>query len=275
MIFSPLNALLSSLFSLYYRFYVQMTPDIEDGSLLKFISTTISGFLDNDLMSSLQFFLQRAKGSFGLCVTSSVDAKRQVVLGSRGQTISIAFFPQEGMVLWGSEQSAVKAAMGAVPISESQDPNRQALRLDLDDLGGEVALIDFSSNAFQPTDTNDVSWNRKASPYVSVRENSMADRFVKRVTSLSPIVVKQIDVNMGPLQACTVCTYKQMSKGNDTSLRQRMIPLRDNPLIHQLPVFERDGVHQDIREITKEYNRISEDWIVFDLMRHSQINLHS
>ena len=40
------------------------------------------------------------------------DGARQVALAARGQTISVAFYPRTGLVLYGSEQAAVKAALG-------------------------------------------------------------------------------------------------------------------------------------------------------------------
>ena len=213
-----------------------MNSDIEEGTVAKFISTAVSGFLNNDLMSSLQFFLKRAKGSFGLCVTSSIDAKRQLALASRGQTISVAVFPQEGMILWGSEQSAVKAAMDAVPIAQTTDPDQRAMRLDLDDLGGEIILLVFSSS--------DV---RREAIDSNAKEDSAGSKRYKRMTSLAPSVIKGMDIRMGPLQTCTVCAFVPMSKAADKDMRARMIPLRDNPLIHPMPVFEKDGVHLDIR----------------------------
>ena len=39
----------------------------------------------------------------------SLDVKRQMVMAARGQTISLAFYPAAGLILYGSEQAAVKA----------------------------------------------------------------------------------------------------------------------------------------------------------------------
>jgi hypothetical protein len=68
-----------------------MEPFLSDeeggASLLSFIMATINAFFDNDLFMATQTFLQNAKGSFGLCVTSSLDAHRQVCLAARGQTV--------------------------------------------------------------------------------------------------------------------------------------------------------------------------------------------
>ena len=64
--------------------------DSEDGgsSLLAFCLVTINAFFDNDLFMTTKTFLKNAKGSFGLCVTSSLDAHRQICLAARGQTVS-------------------------------------------------------------------------------------------------------------------------------------------------------------------------------------------
>ena len=52
--------------------------DIEDGDLSKFVNATVNAFFDNDLLLSARIFFENAKGSFGLCVTTSMDSYRQV-----------------------------------------------------------------------------------------------------------------------------------------------------------------------------------------------------
>lgn len=54
------------------------------------------------------FLLLASKGSFGLCVTTSMDSYRQVAFAAKGQTLSIAFYPRKGVICFGSEQAAVK-----------------------------------------------------------------------------------------------------------------------------------------------------------------------
>jgi hypothetical protein len=62
--------------------------DEEGGSsLLTFCLETIHAFFDNDLFMTTKVFLKNAKGSFGLCVTSSLDANRQICMAARGQTV--------------------------------------------------------------------------------------------------------------------------------------------------------------------------------------------
>jgi hypothetical protein len=67
--------------------------------------------------------------------------------------MSIAFYPQSGLICFGSEQAATKAGLTAMCPNHDQidfdlsirdsDVDRDATRLDLDDLGGEVVLLDF------------------------------------------------------------------------------------------------------------------------------------
>lgn len=62
--------------------FVSWNPE-EGGSLAKFVRGTVDAFFDNDLLHSTRLFLENAKGSFGLCVVSSLDAGRQVCFAAR------------------------------------------------------------------------------------------------------------------------------------------------------------------------------------------------
>jgi hypothetical protein len=67
----------------------QFLTDTEDGTnIVSFCLATIHAFFDNDLFFTTKMFLKNAKGSFGLCVTSSLDAHRQICIAARGQTVS-------------------------------------------------------------------------------------------------------------------------------------------------------------------------------------------
>lgn len=69
--------------------YSLLSIDEEDhNSVQAFCNLTVHAFLDNDLFYSTQVFLDNAKGSFGLVVSSSLDAHRRLVLAARGQTVS-------------------------------------------------------------------------------------------------------------------------------------------------------------------------------------------
>jgi hypothetical protein len=69
--------------------YIMLADDEEGANLYAFCMATINAFFDNDLLFSTKEFLKNAKGSFGLCVTSSLDAHRQICFAARGQTVGI------------------------------------------------------------------------------------------------------------------------------------------------------------------------------------------
>lgn len=88
-------------------FVKYLTVDEEGGSSLAyFVRVVVDAFFDNDLLWTVRTFLSHAKGSFGLCVTSSVSAHRQLCIASRGQTNSIAFFPKSGIICYGESANA-------------------------------------------------------------------------------------------------------------------------------------------------------------------------
>jgi hypothetical protein len=65
-------------------------------------------------------------------------------LAARGQSISLAFYPEQNLVMWGSELGAIKAGLKG-----NLKDDAGAQRIDLDDLGGEVFLVDWGTG--QPT----------------------------------------------------------------------------------------------------------------------------
>ena len=144
--------------------------EAESSSLWSLISATVDAFFDNDLFTTTKIFLRQAVGSFGLAITCSEDAGHQVCLAARGQPMSVAFYPDSGLICYGSELMAVKAGvrfeslnarlkmtkkLGDLTNTTSQffvtsrrgsvPKTSKSYRLDLDDLGGEVALIDWTT----------------------------------------------------------------------------------------------------------------------------------
>lgn len=55
------------------------------------IRKSIDAFFDNDLFFTTKYFMKHAIGSFGLVITSSMDAHCQICIAARGQPMSIAF----------------------------------------------------------------------------------------------------------------------------------------------------------------------------------------
>ena len=127
-------------------------------ALETFVSAAVDGFFDNDLFHATRLFMANARGSFGLGVTCSLDSSRQMIVAARGQTNSVALYPRLGLVLYGSEQAAVKACVGMKPPPGSaqkyspaagdEDPG-PGMRIDLDDLGGEIMLLDWGKTKLQ------------------------------------------------------------------------------------------------------------------------------
>ena len=157
----------------------------EKGILIQVVRSTVDAFFDNDLFQSTKMFMKNAVGSFGLMVSCSEDAHRQICIAARGQPMSVAFYPEKGILCYGSEQAAVKAGIqyhmpgGDLPkttfVDESEIANHTC-RLDLDDLGGEAVLLDWGG----PRTEND--------PMVSVtahQESQTTDSHVRdRLTQL-------------------------------------------------------------------------------------------
>lgn len=54
------------------------SPKPTPSELLNFSDAAVQYFFDNDLLHTVRYFLKNATGSFGLCVNTSVDSKRQV-----------------------------------------------------------------------------------------------------------------------------------------------------------------------------------------------------
>ena len=89
--------------------------------------------------------LRRAKGSFGIVLSHTLDCSNAFLIGARGQTMSVGFYPHLGMVLFGSESAATKAAM-ALRAEEDDDG------LDASKLGGSSsagASFDLRTNALK------------------------------------------------------------------------------------------------------------------------------
>ena len=104
---------------------------------VKFVETAVSAFFRNDAYVATKTFMARAVGSFGLVTVTTLDRER-LVLSALGQPMSIGFNGQEGYMVYASEPAAVDAVLLNLP---------QSYRLDLDQSGGEIALV--SSNEIE------------------------------------------------------------------------------------------------------------------------------
>lgn len=123
--------------------------DLDESTLRRWIQRSLELFLDHDPATAVQRFMQAARGSFGLVVTSTTWPDR-LVLSSLGQPITIGVDPRGGMALYASESAAVDAVLQGLP---------GAWRLDLDENAGEIAVL--SSGALRITS---LSLDRPLSP---------------------------------------------------------------------------------------------------------------
>jgi|AntRauTorckE5430_2_1112549.scaffolds.fasta_scaffold01373_6 hypothetical protein len=226
--------------------------------LYSFASATIRAFFDNDLLRSVRILMSNAKGSFGLCVMSSLDSHRQMCLAARGQTISVAFYPKKNAILYGSEQAAVKAAMDIdFPGVNKRGPldrsflnvDSDVLRLDLDDVGGEICLIDWGVNQYK-------------TPAVSLPNHH---------------IIPQPVMNG---QACLYLVQESANLQEPDLLYHRMTKLSKNLLITKLKDDSDDLILQDIHDIPRICKDIQNDWMdikdqstVFSLNRLTAWNL--
>ena len=177
---------------------------------------------------------------------------------------------QSGVILWGSEVSAVKAGMGIVrPHELRQDIDRESrrhehipMRLDLDDLTGEICLIDFEKQAMIPEPAERVT----KSFYMGVlmaqgkatSMNMPEKSFRRRTTTMRRLADGCI--TCGEVLSARIVMFQEVFNVSNCNLTQRMIPIQGNPLVCPLPKFERDGVLQDLREIPKVLHHMDEEW---------------
>jgi hypothetical protein len=220
--------------------YVSSSDDVEQGnSLISFVSKAMDAFLDGDLFFAMKTFLEHAKGSFGLCFTSSLDAESQICLAARGQTMSVAFYPSKGLICYGSEQAAVKAGISMDFPGRKVDVlgrsrgeiDNEALRLDLDDLGGEIILLD---------------WKR---PSQTVHPASFPNRHLEVYELMNGAVSAVIF---------------QQSKGSvhDKILYHRLTRLSNNRFIRPLEDEPEDLIRNDINDIPHALQTIQDDFSV-------------
>lgn len=147
--------------------------------------------------------------------------------------MSVAFFPRKGLICYASELSAVKAGLDAVfpgddpdVLGRSQgDLDNDALRIDLDDLGGEIALLDWGVN--KPVSV----------PNRNLDEYELMNGQVKLVLLQESKAVK-----------------------NDREIYHRMTRLSRNPLISKLRPVPDDPVLADIEEIPKVCRAIQDEF---------------
>jgi hypothetical protein len=156
-----------------------------------------------------------------------------VCFAAKGQTLSVAFYPRKGIICYGSEQAAVKAGLnydvpdGPAGKSNFTPVDEDAVRLDLDDLSGEICLVD---------------WGYKdSSPAVSPPNRSL-----------------DVEKLMGG--AVSVVMLHQTNTTKKTSFCERLVPLENNECIKPLLNDNNDPVRADIEDIPRVCSDIQQDW---------------
>lgn len=117
-----------------------------------FVRTAFRYFKENDTLWATRHFMRRAKGSFGMAVSSNLDPEA-ICLASLGQSISVAFYPESKSVLYSSEPQvcminvfdACGRSSGDSSFSNGWRNGYPQQRLDLNSSDGEICLITIPS----------------------------------------------------------------------------------------------------------------------------------
>lgn len=258
---------------------------LKDAEIESMAETAIDGFFQNDLLQSTRLFMTNARGSFGLSIVSSVDAHRQMIIASFGQSMSVAFYPESQLVLYASEQAAVKAAIGIT----KQFPEHRCNG----GISGKAFIPEFCQSTMTSSRVSPVSnFNSPAKLHTVVcpqrcREELQqtldleANRLENSVVNGGPAIRIDLDDLGGeiclldwgsglPSSSSKTCQFtpQPMMKNlmTMTSIREtrffpsRLIPLEDNPLVFPLPPNLPDPVGRDIKEIPQALKQIQIDW---------------
>ena len=259
----------------------RLSTQEEDACLKHFVRVSVSSFLYNDLLYAGKELLRRTKGSFGIVLSHTLDCSNAFLIGARGQTMSIGFYPHLGMVLFGSESAATKAAMG-IRANKDDDLDasktggssagasfdlrtnelKSSFRLELDDLGGEVVLVTWA-NASQRASRHAGSSacsgaggdgsgaggdgsgaGNDAPPTCGYLER----RYRRQDSNRAKCEATSHVIDEGGMR-CDVLSLKEVRHAVHQPFFQRVTRLDGNPLIEPLVPLTADPVGQDLREI--------------------------
>ena len=206
------------------------------------VTSVIDAFFDQGLLQAARQLLGSAMGSFGLVLSHSLDADKELVVAARGQTMSIAFYPETGLVLFGSESAATKAGMTLqrnqtqqVSPSDANGENAPgSIRLDLDDVNGEVVQL---------------RWGRTA----------QMRKMVNAETGTAEVMKYRGSQN----EPCSLIAWYNIegTRRMQQPLMKRMLQLAGNPLVQELPAMGMaDPVGNDIEDIPGVLKQIKDDW---------------
>ena len=241
-------------------------PDDRAAAAEALIRCAVGAFFEQDLLAAGQQLLARSEGSFGLVLSSALDAANELVVAARGQTMSVAFFPRLGLFTFGSESSATKAGLGKSPTTgDSCDAANATVldagfldgfRFDLDDVNGEVMLLRWSDSPSMDAskhgdnggvETGSAEDLAAVAPHHSPKKKSYAAAVMR----------------FGQDGAQTLRAYSFIDghHGSKLPLLKRVLRLGGNPFVQPLPPMGlRDPVGDDIAAIPSVVRKIQADW---------------
>ena len=208
------------------------------------VKAAVDAFFDQDLYAAGKEFLAHAEGSFGLCLSSSVDATNEVVLGARGQTMSIAFWPKLGVLTWGSEAAATKTGLGqetgANRTGAAETDLMDGFRFDLDEVNGEIVRLCWDAEASAPT------------KYPAIEAES---------DDPTPPNTSVMKYGEGVTGAVRITHCIEGHHGSTQPFMKRVLRMGGNPYVDPLPDLSiKDKVGADIADIPKICKKIIDDW---------------
>ena len=202
------------------------------------VRSAVGAFFRQDLLAAGRQLLDKAEGSFGLVLSTSLDAASEIVIAARGQTMSVAFYPRLGMFTFGSESSATKAGLGRMMEGCTADKmNSQMLgddfldgfRFDLDDVNGEVMLLrwgkDSAGAILTPQSTASALCPR---PARAASEDDAAHAIKSKLSRSSCALVRGLGRDS--------CIHLIDGRnGSKLPMMKRVLRLGGNPFVEPLP----------------------------------------
>ncbi|MBE9046001.1 hypothetical protein IQ255_16590 [Pleurocapsales cyanobacterium LEGE 10410] len=191
--------------------------------LTTFVQFALQTFFDNDLYRATQIFISRARGSFGLVTTSTLE-EAELVLCARGQPITVGFNWSEGYMVYASEPAAIDRIL----------LNKQeSFRLDLDREGGEVAKVSAKNlTVYSLMQQRELQVLELQDRWISMQDHPHLDRLKPREIGRDPIAN---DINSIPRVLHEIKTDWE----NPTSLNRRSANYLVYLLVEKVQRFEK------------------------------------
>ena len=232
------------------------------------VRSAVGAFFRQDLLAAGRQLLDKAEGSFGLVLSTSLDAASEIVIAARGQTMSVAFYPRLGMFTFGSESSATKAGLGRMMEGCTADKmNSQMLgddfldgfRFDLDDVNGEVMLLRWGKDSAG----SDLDASKHGLGSVPATELEPLPKGTTPRTLLKSKSYHAQLMRFGPEGSGAIRAYTFIDGRNGSKLpmMKRVLRLGGNPFVEPLPKMGlKDPVGDDIAAIPDVIRKIQDDW---------------